>query len=75
LVTSPDLKGFYFVVQPGEDPVQVMTPTLMDFMDIYLNAKVRRIERAETPRQYRHKSLGLIQDSRHNYSLVAEVAA
>ena len=75
LVTSPDLKGFYFVVQPGEDPIEAMTPTLIEFMGVYLNAKVCRIERAETPRQYRHKSFGIVQNPQHDYSLIAEVAA
>ena len=75
LVRSPDLEGFYFVVKPGEDPMTAMEPTLVEFMRIYLRAKVRRIRRAETPRQFRHKALGITRRPPRDYSVFAEVAA
>ena len=75
LVRSPDLEGFYFVVEPGEDPMSAMEPTLMEFMSIYLKAEVRRIQRAETPRQFRHKALGVMRSAPRDYSVFAEVAA
>ena len=75
LVRSPDLEGFYFVVQPGEDPMTAMKPTLTEFMRIYLKAEVRRIERAQTPRQFRHNALGIVRSPPRDYSVFAEVAA
>lgn len=75
LVRSPDLEGFYFVVEPGEDPLDAMKPTLMEFVHVYLKAEVRRIQRAETPRQFRHKALGILPRSPRDYSVFAEVAA
>ena len=74
LVSSPDLEGFYFVVPPGEDPVSTMKPTLMEFMSIYLKAEVRRIERAQTPRQFRRNALGVPNPLR-DFAVFAEVAA
>ena len=77
LVRSPDLKGFYFVVNAGEDPLSAMKPTLMKFIYYYLNAEVHRIQRAETPQQFLSKAAGLVPDSSppRAYSVVAEVAA
>lgn len=76
LVTSPDLEGFYFVVEPGEDPLEAMEPTLMEFIHIYLKAEVRRIQRAVTPRQFRHQAaLGVMRRSPRDYSVFAEVAS
>lgn len=75
LVRSPDLEGFYFVVQPGEDPVTAMKPTLIEFVGIYLKAEVRKVERAQTPRQFRRNSLGVLPGPPRNYSVFAEVAA
>ena len=75
LVRSPDLEGFYFVVPPGEDPVTTMKPTLMEFVRIYLKAEVHKIERAQTPRQFRHSALGIMRSPPRNFSVFAEVAA
>ena len=75
LVRSPDLEGFYFVVPPGEDPVSTMKPTLMEFVQIYLKAEVRRIESAQTPRQFRHNALGVMRGPSRDFSVFAEVAA
>ena len=75
LVRSPDLEGFYFVVPPGEDPLSTMRPTLMGFVHVYLKAEVRRIERAQTPRQFRHNALGIMRSPSHDFSVFAEVAA
>ena len=74
LVRSPDLEGFYFVVPPGEDPVSTMKPALMEFMHIYLKAKVRRIESAQTPRQFRHNALGILRSPPRDFSVFAEMA-
>ena len=75
LVRSPDLEGFYFVVEADEDPLDAMEPTLMEFIRVYLKAEVRRIQRTETPRQFRHKALGLKRSPPREYSVFAEVAA
>ena len=75
LVNSPDLEGFHFVVNPGEDPFSAMKPTLLEFVRLYLKAEVRGIERAQTPRQFRHKALGILRSAPRDYSVFAEVAA
>ncbi|MCY4222832.1 MAG: hypothetical protein OXC25_01535 [Thiotrichales bacterium] len=74
LINSPDLKGFYFVVSAGEDPMTAMKPTLMEFMQIYLKAEIRRIERAHTPRQFRRNALGIEHRPQDDFSVFAEVA-
>ena len=76
LFKSPDLEGFYFVVSAGEDPLTAMKPTLMEFMSIYLKANVSKIERAQTPRQYRqNRMFGIMRNPPRDYSVFAEVAA
>ena len=75
LVRSPDLEGFYFVVPSGEDPVSTMKPTLMEFVQVYLKAEVRRIESVQTPRQFRHSALGIMPSPSRDFSVFAEVAA
>ena len=39
-ITSPDLRGFYFVLEEGEDPIEAMMPTLKIFIPVYLKAAV-----------------------------------
>ncbi len=79
LFKSPDLEGFYFVVNAGEDPFTVMKEPLMQFIALYLNAegRVRKIEPLQTPREYRQKMLGMfdiMSRPYRDYSVVAEVA-
>jgi len=74
-VSSPDLKGFYFVVPVGEDPITAMKSTLMEFMSLYLKAEIRGIERAQTPRQFRRNALGIEYRAQEDFSVFAEVAA
>ena len=52
-ITSPDLRGFHFIVEHGEDPVGAMSPTLMEFMGQYLNAKITGFQPSMAPRDYR----------------------
>lgn len=77
LFKSPDLEGFYFVVNADEDPRIAMESTLMQFIGLYLNAEVRTIEPLQTPQQFRQRMLGMLdilsRPSR-DYSVVAEVA-
>ena len=75
LFKSPDLEGFYFVVNPDEDPCAVMEPTLMQFLHLYLNAEIRKIQPAQTPRQFRREKLGISSGPSRDYSVFAEVAA
>ena len=76
LFKSPDLEGFYFVVPAGEDPLTAMKPTLMEFMSIYLKANVSKIERAQTPRQYRqHTTFGITRSPPRDYAVIASVFA
>ena len=75
LIKSPDLEGFYFMVNPDEDPWTAMKPTLLEFMRLYLKAEVGEVECAQTPRQYRRQMLGVISRPSRDYSVFAEVAA
>ena len=74
LFKSPDLEGFYFVVNPDEDPIEAMKPTLMKFLSLYLKAEVKEIASAQTPRQYRRRMLDIMPRPSRDYSVFAEVA-
>ena len=52
-ITSPDLRGFHFIVEHGEDPVEAMSPTLMAFMEQYLNATITGFHPSMAPRDFR----------------------
>ena len=75
LFKSPDLEGFYFVVNPDEEPCVAMDSTLTQFLSIYLNAEIRKIQPAQTPRQFRRERLGIFPAPSRDYSVFAEVAA
>ena len=77
LFRSPDLEGFYFVANPDEDPCAAMEPTLIQFLSLYLNAEVRKIQPAQTPRQFRRERLGILPapTPSRDYAVFAEVAA
>ena len=59
----------------AKTPLSTMKPTLMEFVRIYLKVEVRGIERAQTPRQFRHDALGIMRSPSHDFSVFAEVAA
>ena len=52
-VTSPDLRGFHFVLDSDEEPMKAMEPTLRVFMAEYLKAEIRALQPAISPRDYR----------------------
>ena len=52
-VTSPDLRGFHFVLEPNEDPLEAMEPTLRVFVERYLETEITELTPAMTPRDYR----------------------
>ena len=52
-VTSPDLKGFHFVLNPDEDPMEAMLPSLEEMLRILLKAERVTLRPAYTPRGYR----------------------
>lgn len=74
LFKSPDLDGFYFIVNAGEDPIAAMEPTLMEFIGLYLKAEIRKIEPTQTPRQFRRRMLDILPRPSRDYSVIAEVA-
>lgn len=55
LVRSDDLTGFHFVIQPDEDPMEAMIPTLKTFMIQYIRADIKELAVADTPRHYVRK--------------------
>ena len=76
LFKSPDLEGFYFVVPNGEEALTAMKPTLTEFMNIYLKANVSKIERTQTPRQYRqHTTFGIMRSPPRDDAILASVFA
>ena len=75
LFKSPDLEGFYFVVNPDEDPCVAMEPTLIQFLSLYLDAEISKIKPAQTPRQFRREKLGIMPSLSRDYSVFAEVGA
>ena len=74
-VTSPDLKGFHFVLESEEEPLEAMEPTLRVFIERYLETKIKELRPAMTPRDYRVQRLEI---PRHDFgfprTLVAAVA-
>ena len=52
-VTSPDLRGFHFVLEPDEEPLKAMEPTLRVFIERYLETKIQAMHPVMTPRDYR----------------------
>ena len=75
-VNSPDLEGFHFILEPDEDPFEVMLPTLSEFMRLYIEAEVRSFAPAPTPKQYRQQQMNIpaTMFASRDYSMVAEVA-
>ena len=75
LLSSPDLEGFHFLMSTDEDPKEALIPTIIEFMSLYLKAKVKNLTPAQSPRQYKKSLLNLGPDRRIDLSYVAEVAA
>ena len=74
-VTSPDLKGFHFVLEPEEDPLGTMEPTLRVFVERYLEAKIKELLPAMTPRDYRARQFEIPrQNHKFPHTLIAAVA-
>ena len=74
-VTSPDLRGFYFVLETDEDPITAMEPTLKIFMSRYLKAEIMRLLPAMNLSDYRARKFGLLGPN-HGFprTLIAAVA-
>lgn len=52
-VTSPDLKGFRFMCEPNEDPIEAMRPVLLNFLQRYVESNINVLEPIATPSLYR----------------------
>ena len=73
-VTSPDLRGFHFVLEPGEDPLEAMEPTLRVFVERYLETEIKELLPAMTPRDYRAQQFEIPRHVGVPRTLVAAVA-
>jgi len=52
-VTSPDIKGFHFILEPDDDPMDAMLPTLEEMLRIILKADKVELRPAYSPARYR----------------------
>ena len=74
-VTSPDLRGFHFILEPDDDPIPTMIPALETFIPLYLKAGLIDLKPTLSTREYRASKLEVSRpDRNHNYNLVAAVA-
>ena len=56
-VTSPDLRGFHYIVEPDEDPVEAIEPTLKEFIHLYLQIEVQGLSPAIAPAIIRRRNM------------------
>jgi hypothetical protein len=61
-VTSPDLKGFHFLLEKDEDPFSTMRPTLEIFLKLMLKAELKEVKALPGMRDYKAQRLN-IQDA------------
>ena len=74
-VTSPDLRGFHFVLEPDESPLEAMEPTLRVFLERYMDTKIQELLPAMTPRDYRARQFEIPRnDLGFPHTLVAAVS-
>ena len=75
-VNSPDLEGFHFILEPGEDPMPAMEPTLKEFMNLYIEAEISTLSLAPNPKQYKQKMMNIPSGIMGiwEHTVVAEVA-
>ena len=58
-VTSPDLKGFHFLLEKGDDPFSTMRPTLETFLKHMLKAELKEVKAVPGLREYRAQKLNI----------------
>jgi len=75
-VTSPHLEGFYFILEPGEDPQKELAETLRTFLSIYLQAKISKVRLSSRPKEFRLRALNVpaTDIGQSEISMVAEAA-
>jgi predicted RNase H-like HicB family nuclease len=71
-VDSEELEGFHYLLDAGEDP-EAMTPTLQEFVQLYVKAEITKITRAQTPKGFRQRA-SHAPDRKRELAFVAEVA-
>ena len=71
-VTSPDLKGFHFLLEKDEEPFSAMKPALVHCLSHLLEAKLKELSPLVSMRDYRDQKPRL-----HFFpkTIMAEVAA
>lgn len=73
-VTSPDLRGFHYLLERDEDP-EVMMPTITEFLGLYTKAEIRKVQRADSLREFMRRRVAYPRERRpREYTLLAEVA-
>ena len=74
-VTSPDLRGFHFLLEPDDDPIEAMKPTLKIFISRYVQAEIMELQPALNPSDYRARKFGVLGPARAlPRTLIAAVA-
>lgn len=74
-VTSPDLRGFHFLLEPEDDPVETMKPALTTLLSLCVRAEIRDLRPAVTPGDYRARKSGVFGPARAlSETLIAAVA-
>ena len=58
-VTSPDLKGFHFLLEKGDDPVATMKPTLEIYLKLMLKAELKDVKPLVGLQEYKAQKLNI----------------
>ena len=73
-VTSPDLRGFCFILEADDDPMEAMMPTLREFIPRYLDAELKDLEEVYSVEHYRAERLSLPHSRVQDLQMLAAVA-
>ena len=58
-VTSPDLKGFHFLLEKEDDPLSAMKPALAFYLKHHLESDLKEVKHLASFREYKAQKLNI----------------